>query len=58
MRYKINDSCISCGACEMNCPVGAISMGDDKYVIDPEKCIACGTCASICPMGAPNPDEE
>ena len=42
----------------MNCPNGAISMGDGKYEIDPEKCIGCGTCASICPMGAPNPDEE
>ena len=53
MAYKITDKCISCGACEMNCPQGAISMGDGKYEIDPEKCIGCGTCASVCPMGAP-----
>ena len=58
MKYRINDDCISCGACEMNCPQGAISMGDGKYEIDPEKCIACGTCASVCPMGAPVEVEE
>ena len=31
MRYKISENCIACGACEMNCPVGAISMGDGKW---------------------------
>ena len=58
MRYKISENCSACGACEMNCPVGAISMGDGKMEIDPEKCIGCGACASVCPVGAPNPDEE
>jgi len=33
MSYKITDACISCGACEPECPVGAISAGDDKYQI-------------------------
>ncbi|MDD4046854.1 MAG: 4Fe-4S binding protein, partial [Tissierellia bacterium] len=27
MAYKITDACISCGACEPECPVGAISAG-------------------------------
>lgn len=57
-KYKINDNCIMCGACAVACPVGAITPGDGKYVIDPEKCIGCGTCASVCPVGAPNPDKE
>ena len=57
MAYKICDDCISCGACAAECPVGAISEGDDRYVIDPEKCIECGACASICPVGAPEIDE-
>ena len=43
MAYKINDNCISCGACAANCPVECISQGDTKYVIDPERCISCGT---------------
>ena len=28
MAYHISDDCISCGACEAECPVGAISAGD------------------------------
>jgi len=53
MAYKIKSSCIMCGACEAECPVGAISAGTDKYVIDPDKCISCGACAGVCPVGAP-----
>ena len=37
MAYKISDDCIMCGACEAECPVGAISEGDGKYVIDPDR---------------------
>ena len=33
MAYKIKSDCISCGACEAECPVGAISAGADKYEI-------------------------
>ncbi len=56
MAYVITDACISCGACAAECPVEAISEGDGKYVIDPEKCIDCGNCAGLCPMGAPQPE--
>ena len=31
MAYHISDDCISCGACEAECPVGAISEGDGKF---------------------------
>ncbi len=54
MAYKINEECISCGACAAECPVDAISEGN-PYVIDPEVCIDCGACAGVCPTGAPNP---
>lgn len=42
MAYKISDECISCGACEATCPVGAISAGDAHYQIDADTCISCG----------------
>ena len=53
MAYKITDECIACGACASECPVEAISEGDDKYVIDADLCIECGACADTCPVGAP-----
>ncbi len=53
MAYKINDNCISCGACAANCPVECIAEGDGKFVIDENVCISCGTCASVCPVTAP-----
>jgi len=52
MSHKIGGECISCGACESECPAGAISEGSDKYVIDPGKCTDCGACAEVCPVGA------
>ncbi len=56
MAYKISDACISCGACEPECPEGAITEGEGLYVIDPDKCIDCGACADVCPVGAPAPE--
>lgn len=53
MAYVINEACISCGACEPECPVDAISSGDDKYVINEDTCIDCGACAGVCPVDAP-----
>lgn len=52
MAYKISDECINCGACAANCPVEAISEGDEHFVIDADACIDCGACASGCPVEA------
>ena len=52
MAYKIDDQCISCGACAGTCPVGAISEGDGKFEIDESTCVECGACAGGCPVGA------
>ena len=52
MAYVIGSECVSCGACESECPVGAISQGDDHYVIDAGTCIDYGSCAAQCPAGA------
>ena len=52
MAYVISDDCVSCGACTSECPVGAISEGDGKYVIDANACLDCGSCAGACPTEA------
>ena len=52
MAYVITDECIGCGACEGECPVGAISEQDGKMTIDADTCIECGACAGNCPVGA------
>ncbi|MEF9839661.1 MAG: 4Fe-4S binding protein [Lachnospiraceae bacterium] len=52
MAYKISDDCVSCGACESECPVGAISQGAEHYEIDPDACLDCGACAGQCPTGS------
>ena len=66
MAYHISDECISCGACEPECPNAAISEGDTPYVIDPDRCPECvgayttQQCADVCPVDAPHldPDHE
>ncbi len=55
MAYVISDSCVSCGTCEGECPVGAISAGDGKYEIAADTCIECGTCAGACPYRSYQP---
>ncbi len=53
MAYKIDaGTCVNCGTCEPDCPVGAISENDGHREIDATKCISCGTCASECPAAA------
>ena len=66
MAYKITEDCISCGACEPECPNSAISEGETIYIIDPEKCTECvgahesSRCVDVCPVDAcvKDPDHE
>ena len=56
MAFKITEECISCGACEPECPNEAISEGETIYVIDPAKCTECvgahesSKCVEVCPV--------
>ena len=56
MATIITEECINCGACEPECPNGAISQGDDIYIINPDLCTECvgfhdeEACATVCPV--------
>ncbi len=52
MAHKITDDCVACGACEAECPVEAISEGEEKYTIDAAVCTDCGSCVEVCPNDA------
>jgi len=43
------EDCIGCGACADICPVDAVTMIDERPVVDNEWCIGCGVCAVSCP---------
>lgn len=44
--------CIGCGDCVEHCSQQAISLVEEKAIIDPEKCIGCGECMLICANSA------
>ena len=64
MAYIITEDCISCGACEPECPNNAISEGETIYVIAPDKCTECvgshesSKCVEVCPVDSCIPDPE
>ena len=64
MAYLITDECISCGACEPECPNAAIVEGETIYDVLPEKCTECvgsfdtQQCVEICPVDCCLPDPE
>jgi len=45
----VYDRCTGCGLCVEECDQGALSLVDDKAVVDESKCILCGYCAAVCP---------
>ncbi len=53
IAYSINDDCIGCTKCAVECPVEAIS-GEPYSVfeIDLEACVRCDNCRQVCPVDA------
>ncbi len=47
------EKCAKCGTCVQVCPQGALSFGEDGYIlIDRAKCDGCGKCVDACPESA------
>jgi uncharacterized protein (DUF362 family)/NAD-dependent dihydropyrimidine dehydrogenase PreA subunit len=46
------DLCTGCGTCIDQCPMSALSMGEEYPQVDKEDCIACFCCQESCPEKA------
>ena len=66
MALLIGDECINCDVCEPECPNGAISQGEEIYVINPSLCTECvghhdkPQCIEVCTVDCidKDPDNE
>lgn len=58
MPWVNQEGCIGCGVCVDVCPVDAISMQNEKALIEMDGCIRCGRCHDVCPQGAVMHDRE
>jgi len=64
MAFFINEDCISCAACEPECPNQAIKEGETIFIINPNRCTECvgsfrsSRCAEVCPVDACHPDPK
>jgi ferredoxin len=62
MALFITDECINCDVCEPACPNGAISQGEEYYVIAHALCTECvghsvvSKCVEVCPVNCILPD--
>jgi ferredoxin len=64
MSLIIHDECINCDVCEPECPNGAISQGEEIYVINAELCTECvghfqtPQCMEVCPVDCIEKDQD
>jgi len=64
MSLLITDECINCDVCEPECPNGAITQGEEIYVVNPDLCTECvghyetSQCVDVCPVDCIIPDPD
>ena len=46
------DLCTLCGECVSACPHGAVSIVEDRLILDDGLCSYCAACEDVCPVGA------
>lgn len=54
LRVDIGADCVGCGECLEVCYVKALSMPNERALIDSARCKGCGRCVATCPTGAIN----
>lgn len=42
------ETCIGCGVCVQRCQMDALSLEEDRVVLDLDRCIGCGVCVTTC----------
>ena len=56
--FSIRDLCTGCGKCVDACPKSAITLVEEKSMIDKNLCIGCFECMTVCPSHAIDIDWE
>jgi heterodisulfide reductase subunit A-like polyferredoxin len=51
VEVTVSDACVGCGTCTETCFVEAITIRDNRAIID-AACRGCGRCAEACPQEA------
>ena len=49
INFDFASKCYSCGACQVVCPKGAITLSSNCLPVVSDECVNCGLCEKVCP---------